>query len=91
VKQGRKKTLRVLKICFAISLLAQSRCATPSRPDFNGKVYLGDSQAHALIRGSSENQIACDDPKFDDFVCMPQKDFEDLINALLQRNSGKNY
>lgn len=78
----KKRIPRRLKLCSAI-LLALSSCAHDPKVEYAGKVWLADAEGAQIYRNPG-NIIKCEDPKFEDFVCLKSSDFEGLVDALLR-------
>jgi hypothetical protein len=72
---GRKKIIRTLKIF--LGLLA-TNCSTS--PQMDPHLWSADGYNGQIFRQGTI--IRCDDPKFEDFVCMPKSDLGDFYNKM---------
>ena len=54
-------------------------CDATEKPELKVTLWAGDS-AHSSITRSQENRrIYCNDPVFDDYVCMTYSDYESIV------------
>ena len=64
------------KLLLTALLLSLSACA--SKPMLPVSVYMGDSKSAGIARKQSGTSLKCDDPRFDQYVCLLQFDFIQL-------------
>jgi hypothetical protein len=66
-----------LKISFIATLLISlSGCVSGPIPEWDGKLFAGDSSRGALVRAQSGEVISAHSPEFDEYVAMSYADFE---------------
>jgi hypothetical protein len=63
-------------------------CAAAKKPNvampkIDVKIYQGWPDAGAIVREQDNERIACTDPKFLQYHCMTQADFNKLIDAYI--------
>ncbi len=68
----RLKTLVVLKISLILSSCAHS-------PPNDVKVWAGNSVSQGVERKQAGEALRCEDPKFDNYLCMSREDFMELM------------
>jgi hypothetical protein len=69
--------LRRLAILQLLNLLLISSCQTLP---LNTKVYMANRKLSSIVREQTGERIKCDEPKFDDMVCMHEDDFIDMAS-----------
>ena len=68
----------MLLITIASAFLIVS-CAS-LRERFIGEVWAGDSELEGIFRGPHDGVVLCESSEFNEYVCMKEKDFGDLIS-----------
>lgn len=68
-------TLLILSHCFV-------SCKHPEPPPWHGKIYAGNSEKGAIIRKQSNEEIACVDSRFNNYMCLSYLDFKELIKII---------
>lgn len=76
-------TLASLSVCLGV-LFSLSSCKTPGMPDWDGKVYQGSSVVEGIVRSQENETIYCNEPKFDEFVCVSLEDLQKLYANILK-------
>jgi hypothetical protein len=67
--------LKIFLILSLSSLLAASSCQQ-APPKWDGKIWAADSASESIQRSQAHEAIACDDPVFDDYLCISGADFQ---------------
>lgn len=71
----------VIMILLAISGI--TGCRTPM-PKIDITAWIGDSEKNGITRSSEDRTIQCNDPQFDEYVCISGADLTKIYNTLLQ-------
>lgn len=70
--------------------LAIHSCKTPTdEQGFAPAVYAGDSVKVGVSRDSGKETIQCSDPKFDEMLCVFNRDMENLIKRCLTKQENE--
>ena len=51
-------------------------------PEFNGKIYKGDSKSASIVRAQANESIPASDPRFDEFRCLPRYDLKTIFEII---------
>ena len=80
-----KISLLALNVALILGVLALlDGCATkPAK--WQGRFWEGRHKELAIARTQEGAHILCEDPQFDDYICVRQDELESLINELLKK------
>ena len=67
-----------MKYLFLLCILS---CSAPPIPEWNGKLYVGNSTSRALERRQDNESIPSDSPVFDDMIAMSSDDFRSFYST----------
>lgn len=61
-------------------LLTLSQCVTgEGKPQLDGPIYFGDSNAQELYSTQGRAAIKCSNPHFEEMICLERGDFDKII------------
>lgn len=85
-----KKEFIIAISCFTfgfllvIGLLAFSGCQTPPMPPIDVTFWSGDSSQSGITRSQENVTIQCNNPKFDEYVCLTYSDIQRIYDTMLE-------
>ncbi len=75
MQSSTRRSQKILLASKVFLILSLSGCVSQP-PKWDGKIYAGDSATKSIQRAQAGEAIACDDPAFDDYLCISGADFQ---------------
>lgn len=69
-------------IAFGIGLVFIINCGKSPMPEIDITSWAGDSYTATIIRGQDKEFIACNDPRFNAYICMTGVDIKKIYDTL---------
>lgn len=76
-------------ILASLSVLWVSGCKPEGMPEWNGKIWQGWPNYGAIVRKQEGEIIYCDEPRFEDYICVSVDDLAELQKNMLKCEKWK--
>lgn len=59
-------------------------CPGAEMPNIDIQMWAGDSSRSGITRSQEEKTLSCEDPQFDEFVCLTYEDLKKMYSTMLR-------